>query len=240
MDLPGPHISVGGNVGGHIVVGDQNTVTGAGDVGAGSAGRASPEKAGATGPGSVHRAIVCVDIEHFGDQDRTDRHRAVARKGLYDGLKTAFESAGIPLEDCHVEDRGDGALILVGPGVSKDLLVTRVPRELAIALAGHNALYAKAAQIRVRVSVHAGEVSFDERGVVGNAVNLAFRILDAAEAKQALRDTSGEVALIASAWLFDEVIRHSPAAMPGSYRAIGVSVKETQTTAWVRAFGEER
>lgn len=234
MVQPGPHISVGGNVGGHLVVGDYNTVTGGG----GPQPTPTTDAPGDTPPGPVHRAIVCVDIESFGDQGRTDAHRLAARDGLYAALRTAFGNAGIPWASCHHEDRGDGALILVEPAAPKPLLVTRVPQEFAAALAAHNALHVHAARLQVRVSVHAGEVSFDGNGVVSDAINHAFRILEAQRLKLALRDSPGVLALVASEWFFTEVVRHAPAAAPASYLRIPVSVKETETTAWMRLFGE--
>jgi hypothetical protein len=40
--------------------------------------------------------------------------------------------------------------------------------------------------------------------------------------------------MIMSSWFFDEVVRHSAAArVPGAHREIKVTVKETDTTAWI-------
>ncbi|MGH3752803.1 MAG: effector-associated domain 2-containing protein [Pseudonocardiaceae bacterium] len=68
---------------------------------------------------------------------------------------------------------------------------------------------------------------------MSQAVNLAFRILEAPEAKSALKSSAGVLALIASDTFYHDVIVHDPAADPGSYRRIPVSVKETSTLAWL-------
>ncbi|OLT12515.1 hypothetical protein BJF79_22020 [Actinomadura sp. CNU-125] len=42
------------------------------------------------------------------------------------------------------------------------------------------------------------------------------------------------LALIASDWFYNEVIRQTPACAPGVYRPVPVAVKETRTRGWVR------
>ena len=81
------------------------------------------------------------------------------------------------------------------------------------------------------MALHAGEVHFDEHGVTAAAVNLAFRLLDAGPLKAALASSSGVLAVIASSWFFEEVVRHSGAA--AAYRPVEVAVKETTTTGWI-------
>lgn len=125
---------------------------------------------------AVHRTIIVVDVERFGDARRTNPHQVAVRDGLWHALEQAFGAAGI------------------------------------------------------RMAVHAGEVCRDARGVAGAAVNAAFRLLEAEPLKRALASSSGVLAVIASQWFFEEVIRHTPAR----YRRVHVSVKETSTTGPVR------
>jgi len=70
--------------------------------------------------------------------------------------------------------------------------------------------------------------------MVGTAINVAFRLLEAGDLKQALANSPGLVALIASGWFFDEVIRHTLASHPETYRQVRVVVKETDESAWIR------
>jgi tetratricopeptide (TPR) repeat protein len=67
--------------------------------------------------------------------------------------------------------------------------------------------------------------------VTAAAVNLAFRLLDAGALKAALASSPGVLAVIASSWFYEEVVRHSGAAP--AYRPVEVAVKETTTTGWI-------
>jgi hypothetical protein len=71
----------------------------------------------------------------------------------------------------------------------------------------HNAKHPVEERIRLRMAVHAGEINYDDHGVTDRSVNLAFRLLDAPALKVALAESSGVLALIASSWFYDEVVR---------------------------------
>ena len=87
---------------------------------------------------AVHRAIVVVDVEGFGDQRRTNPHQVAVRDGLYRAMQDAFGSAGIPWDNCDHEDRGDGVFVLVPAEVPKALLAESLPPALVTALRAHN------------------------------------------------------------------------------------------------------
>jgi tetratricopeptide (TPR) repeat protein len=182
---------------------------------------------------AVHRTILVVDVEGFGDQHRTGAHHVAVRAGLYQAVEDAFSASGIPWADCYHEDRGDGVFVLVPPHVPKEVFVESLPGHLAGALREHNALHIPQARIRLRMALHAGEMHLDGHGATGRSVNLAFRLLEASELKSALTRTSGVLALIVSSWFFDEVVQNSPASDPAAYRKVEVTVKETSTTAWI-------
>jgi len=183
---------------------------------------------------ALHQTIIVVDVASFTDPARTVMHQRAVREGLYDVLRGAFVEAGVDLDACVVEDRGDGALILVPPGVAKSQLADQLPSRLVAGLRRHNAVHSAEAEVQLRVVLHAGEVSQDGRGAVSPAVNLAFRILQTPEAKSALKVSTGVLALLASDTFYHDVVMQDPAADPGSYRRITVSVKETSTVAWLR------
>jgi hypothetical protein len=182
---------------------------------------------------AVHRSIVCVDVEEFGDRRRTNPHQIAVRDGLYNALRMSFDNSEVRWDGCYREDRGDGVLVLVPSEVPKHLLASSLPREVIKALAEHNRTRERLARIRLRLALHAGEVHYDEHGVAGEALNAAFRLLEADCLKTALAESSGVLAVIASQWFFDEVIRHTPASLPASYRQVQVSVKETRASAWI-------
>jgi class 3 adenylate cyclase len=184
---------------------------------------------------AVHRTIVVVDAEGFSDPSRTNTDQLAVREGLYKALAWSFTRAGIDWAECDQGDCGDGALILVPPHIPKILLVTKWPARLATALNRHNTASKTGARIRLRIAVHAGEVVYDRHGVTGCAINQTFRLVQAPALKEALACSSATYALIASEWIYNEVVRHAPEGRPADYRQIHVAVKETQVAAWLRA-----
>ena len=146
-------------------------------------------------------------------------------------MREAFSCAGIPWDDCGHEDRGDGVFILIPAEVPKGLLAESLPPALVTALDAYNGTHPDPERIRLRMALHAGEVNYDEHGVTAAAVNLAFRLLDASALKAALASSPGVLAVIASSWFFEEVVRHSGTA--AAYWPVEVAVKETTTTGWV-------
>ena len=181
---------------------------------------------------AVHRTIVVVDIEGFGDPRRTNRNQIAVRNGLYTVMQAAFYHAGIPWAEDGNEDRGDGIFVLVPPDVPKSLFAESLPSALVIALRAHNDSHPREERIRLRMALHAGEVNYDEHGVAAASVNLAFRLLEARELKAALASSAGVLAVIASSWFYEEVVRHSTENVV-EYRCVQVTVKETSAAGWI-------
>lgn len=181
---------------------------------------------------AAHRTIVYVDVESFGDPRRTRPALLCVRAGLWATMQEAFRAAGIPWSDCHTQDCGDGILVLA-PGEPKAPFVEALPGAVARALREHNATHPEREKIRLRMVLHAGEISFDETGFTGNSLVLAARLLSAEPVRAALKASSGALVLVVSQWFYDEVVSQSSAFEPGSYRAVPVRVKETTATGWV-------
>lgn len=180
----------------------------------------------------VHRTIIAVDVEGFGDRRRTNRNQVAVRDGLYQAVREGFSQAGISWNRQYHEDRGDGMLILVESEVPKSLFVELLPLRLASTLRGHNDAHPVQEQIRLRMALHAGEVNYDEHGATAAAINLTFRLLESRALKRLLSDSPGALAVIASPWFYEEVIKHS-SAVATAYRPVQVRVKETRITGWV-------
>ncbi|WP_433463697.1 effector-associated domain 2-containing protein [Spirillospora sp. CA-128828] len=197
--------------------------------------------AGVEGPRwhpSGHCVIVACDIAGFGDRARTDDVRRHMRDALYRRLDVSLAAGGITLAGCYWEDRGDGAMIAVPPGVPVEPLLVDVADMLRAELSRYNKTAAEIARIRLRVSVHTGEAEFDGRGLVGTAVNHAFRILEAPAFKESLRESGAWFALIVSQQVYEDVVQHAAGRIvPDDYLRIDVSVKETGGPAWVRVQG---
>lgn len=188
----------------------------------------------------VHRSVMVVDVERFGDRSRTNLNQLAVREGLYRALTDAFRQSGIVWENCQIEDRGDGALVLIPPDVSKTCLVTSLPAALVATVSRHNAACCEAERMRLRVALHAGEIYRDSHGVAGAAINHTFRLAEASELKSILALSPGVLALIVSDWLYKAIVRHDPSAAPDSYRRIRVAVKETTAVGWIRVPDPEK
>ncbi|WP_410596820.1 tetratricopeptide repeat protein [Amycolatopsis sp. lyj-23] len=182
---------------------------------------------------AVHRTILIVDVEGFGNPQRTNPDQVAVRGGVYRALRSAFEAAGIPWDSCDVEDRGDGVFVLAGAEVPKSAFVESLPRALATAVRRHNSTHPEPGRIRLRMALHAGEITYDDFGVTAKSINLAFRLLDAPPLKAALAGSPGVLALIVSSWFFTEVVRHSPIEDATTYRQADVRVKEADVQAWI-------
>ncbi|OLT37380.1 hypothetical protein BJF79_29545 [Actinomadura sp. CNU-125] len=157
------------------------------------------------------------------------------REAMYRQVGVSLNAAGFGLADCYREDRGDGVMVLVPPEIGTEPLLTTVVENLKAELRRYNKAASDLARIRLRVAVHTGEARHDGNGVVGTAVNHAFRILDAQAFKDALNESEASLAVIVSERVYDDVVQHGPGLIdPDDYRPVGVVVKETVGTAWVR------
>ena len=182
---------------------------------------------------AVHRTIVVFDVERFGDHRRTNRHQQAVRAGLYRSVSEAFGRAEISWPRDDLEDRGDGIFVRLAPEVPKSLLVELLPSALVSELTAHNRTHPDEERIRLRMSLHAGEVLYDRYGVTGEAVNWAFRLVDAAPLKAELARSRGVLAIIASSWFFDQVIRHAAPDVSGAYRPVLVRAKDDTRRGWI-------
>jgi tetratricopeptide (TPR) repeat protein len=186
-----------------------------------------------TGQESVHRTMVLVDVEGFGDQRRTLPHQLATREGLYRIVTQALEAAGVPWDACYREDRGDGVIILVPPQYPKAPLVEVLPEALARAIRAHNNTSHHAQHVRLRLAIHAGEVAFDQHGATSTSLTTACRLLDALPVKKALADSPGLVVMVVSQAMFHEVVCHSAVLDPATFRPVKVAVKEVRALAWI-------
>jgi hypothetical protein len=160
-----------------------------------------------------YRAIVALDIEC--STSRPDPVKAELRNKTYELFETALYLAGIRKRhrDRFI-DRGDGLLALIRPvdQAPKTLLLNRAIPALSNLLADYNASIPYPSrvqrQLRVRVVTHAGDVRYDANGCFGEALDVAFRLLDAAPVKRALRETADPLILVISGDIYSSVVRH--------------------------------
>jgi class 3 adenylate cyclase len=188
-----------------------------------------------------HRAIIAVDIEQ--STSRPDPVKAELRRTLYDLFDQALRAAGIHRRDRdRFTDRGDGLLALIHPvdHAAKPILLNRAIPTLAQLLADYNASLPRAGrarrQLRVRVVMHAGEVHYDDNGCFGEALDIAFRLLDAPGVKKALRAAADPLTLVISGDIYRTIVRHSYDGIdPHAFRPlIRVHIAGHRYPGWIR------
>jgi hypothetical protein len=96
--------------------------------------------------------------------------------------------------------------------VPKTVLLAGVVPKLSALLAEYGIAHPRNA-IRLRAVMHAGEVHYDGRGCYGEALDLAFRLLDAPETRQALNRTREPLALVVSDEIYRSLVRHGYAGI---------------------------
>ena len=178
-------------------------------------------------------AVLAVDIVGFTRPDRDDEIRRYLHEKLYEYLQAGFDDSGIPWQDCFNEDRGDGALIVVPPGISFKGLIHPLPDMLRDLIRRHNHVSRESAEIQLRIAAHIGPVDYDGHGFVGTDVNLAFRILEARPVKRMLADSGAELCLAVSDYVYQSFVCHYPSLLrPDTFRAVRFQVKNTRARAW--------
>lgn len=181
--------------------------------------------------GPVHCPMLALDIASFSSRDAgTQQH---LRDGLYRIAAAACDAAGLPWHTCYHEDRGDGILGIAAPVVSAELL-DPIAAYVCAGLRRYNRLTSTPARIRLRMAIHAGYVRYDRDGVSGDDLIHLFRLLDARRFKDRLAASHDDFALIASDYLYSEIIQHGPGLIePAEYQSVAIMNKETQTRAWI-------
>jgi class 3 adenylate cyclase len=192
-----------------------------------------------------HRVIIALDIER--STSRTDPVKAALRSKIYELFDAALQSAGIyPRHRDRFIDRGDGVLALIHPvdQAPKALLFTHTIPALNRLLSDYNVSLPCPSrlqrQLRVRIVVHAGEVHYDANGCFGEALDVAFRLLDAAHVKRALQVAANPLVLVISRDIYASVVRHGYDGIDqyGFQPLVRVQIAGHRYPGWVHIPGE--
>jgi hypothetical protein len=190
----------------------------------------------------LHRSIFAVDIEESAELNNTAK--IALRKTMYDLLEESMAGSGItaPHRDPFV-DRGGGILTLIHPvdDVPKTLLLSTVIPALDRLLGEYGDAHPDQ-RLRLRAVVHAGEVHFDGHGWCGEALDVAFRLLNAPEVKVWSRKPDRPLLLlVVSDDIYSSVIRHGYAGIDARVFVDGLSVKVAARDhgGWVRSSAAE-
>lgn len=179
-------------------------------------------------------SICLVDVVGFTAVSRTDLDRRSVRAAMYEMLTDAFRGAGIPWLDCHREDRGDGALVIVPPGTPTTAVIHAALEHLAPRLHRHNREAGRGTQIALRVAVSVGPVVADPNGVSGHAINLAARLIEARTLKDQFSASATDLGLVVSAFVYETVISQNvPLDELSHWRRIKFRAMGAKMTAWM-------
>ena len=188
-----------------------------------------------------YRAIVALDIES--STTRPNPVKGELRNKAYELFEVALCTAGIGrrYRDRFV-DRGDGILALIHPvdQAPKALLLNRAVPLLGRLLDDYNASLPRHSlqqrQLRMRVVIHAGEVHYDANGCFGEALDVAFRLLDAARVKRAFREMADPLILVVSEDIYSSVVRHGYDGIDHEsfHQMVRVQVAGRRYPGWIR------
>jgi hypothetical protein len=179
-----------------------------------------------------------VDIAGFTDPRRDEYVQLYLREAMYHILQRAFDGSGVPWRACQHEDRGDGALIIVPPGISVDGLADPLPERLCGLIRVHNRLSSEDARIQLRAAAHVGKVYRDNHGFAGDAANHLFRLLETPALKHLLASSRSELAFITSDYFYDTAVRRHPTLVdPAAFQPVTVDLKHATAKGWVQLIG---
>src|SRR5262245_6622121 len=184
----------------------------------------------------VHRSILVLDIEGFGGPDRSDPTRAHHRAVLHQLLDWALEAAGLGTQQLEARAAlGDGVLLVAGAEIPTARLLHPLIPEFVTSLAEAKGAGISASRLRLRAVVHAGEVVQDTHGHTGHTINHAFRLINAAPVRAALRgDPGADLVVAVSENVWDGIVKHGYAGIdPSGYHAVRIRAKETRARAWL-------
>jgi class 3 adenylate cyclase len=185
--------------------------------------------------GPAHVALAAFDVENSGDPSKTDDILRATRSALLETLRDAADRAAISWSRCVWRDQGDGGT-LIAPADYEFRIVDPFTGHLAAGLRRHNRRSSPPARIRLRMAVHSGPVSYDQTGVSGTPLVHLARLLDSLPLRAQLAASPGDLALIVSDPLYNNIVRHDYGLLdPAAFHQVPVRVKETTTYAWILA-----
>jgi CRP-like cAMP-binding protein len=181
--------------------------------------------------------VVLIDVVGFGGQHRSEEDRQFVRQALADMTQSFLDGVG-PF--CSCEDRGDGFLLIVPPGVPTSRVMKCLLQELPPRLRRHNHRYSTALQIRLRVAATVGPVTSDGMGVTGDAIISAARLVEAPVLKQSMLDRRPNLGLITSEFVHETAIKPTAGdTYFADYEQIQDTVKESSFPAWMKLIDPE-
>jgi hypothetical protein len=153
----------------------------------------------------VTAAVLGIDIEKFSSRDM-DIQRELQRD-LAEAFTYACRHIGLSISPACHQDTGDGSMNVITQDVDLAVLVSDLPRELAISLGSRNRTRTPEGRLRLRVALAYGPVGLGEAWQ-GSTVVEAARLLDCRAGRAALEAAGhASLVLLISDRVFEEAVR---------------------------------
>ena len=153
----------------------------------------------------VRRMCLAFDLERYSagnDADQIEKQRAMMAM-----VREACERGALERAHWLKQEQGDGEVAVLPPGIDEVRVVTGLWREFREGLHRYNRHANARARLRMRVAVHEGMTYMGDNGFAGTAINTVCRLRDCHEAKDALSATDGDLVLITSDRIYQDVIQ---------------------------------
>jgi hypothetical protein len=157
----------------------------------------------------VRRMSLAFDLERYSagsDADQIEKQRAMMAM-----VREACERGSLERAHWLKQEQGDGELAVLPPGIDETQVIIGLWREFREGLHRYNRHANAGARLRMRVAVHEGMTYIGDNGFAGTAINTVCRLRDCHEAKDALSGTDGDLVLVASDRIYQDVIRGNDA-----------------------------
>jgi hypothetical protein len=187
-------------------------------------GNHSAERPG-PGPGTPadrKTTVVATNVLGFDRLLRSAGDRRVMHAAMVDMTRSALTGMG---EECLFEDRGDGMLVVVPPGVPTPAIMGRLTGALPAALRWHNRIYNICAQIQMRIAVDTAPVGRPDPVMAG-------QLLATPALAQAISRSRANLGMIVSSSVYDTAIR--PYGGPVEYQPVRVEGPGSPQQAWMQ------
>ncbi|MFE7537602.1 hypothetical protein ACMZ5F_13670 [Streptomyces rhizosphaericola] len=185
----------------------------------------------------VNRTILLIDIEDY--SSRGNHQQVHLRRRLHEVTDGLLAAVGSGPDQTYREDRGDCLIVLVSAEIPKTKLLRELLRIVPEVLRTDNGTVTSGGPMRLRVIMAAGEVLSHPNegtvgGIVGHDLNQAFRLLDAAVLREALRLSDADCVLAVSSSVYEGVIHHSYKGLrPEEFNRFVATVKRDRVEGWL-------
>lgn len=189
---------------------------------------------------SRRRMVVATDMESYSRRDNVQQ--VEAQQVMVAVTKAAARDVGLDQADWGIQPTGDGQIFVLPADVPEELIVGRFVAAVDRLLSGHNRTRREAAQVRLRIAVHVGQVHLDSANSwAGDAVVTVCRLLNAVQLRRALsRHQHAAAVSIVSDPVYQEVVRHRyDGIRPEHYGRVRVELSDKgfDEVAWIQVPG---